>query len=245
MTYVQRHHAAGIALVHASKLFVRTIPWTTSCALLVYFALQGEVDAAGMRCFDNLPVSAAVRSGQGDKLIDAGYIDVTKRSARRAAEPQTSVEREGEGGTSIGEHYMFRIEGTTRPLAIYQPSIEGAKNDLQVVIKNSKNVTWYGFKFENTGGDHELLHIVDSDNIGILGGSGNYASGKPFITVKGSNNVTVTSLARKGQIRGSNIMENGVQRVGATKKITTYKKGDAKLFGELNPPDFPYPRSPR
>ena len=31
-----------------------------------------------MRCFDNLPVSAAVRSGQGSTLIDAGYIDVTK-----------------------------------------------------------------------------------------------------------------------------------------------------------------------
>jgi hypothetical protein len=150
-----------------------------------------------------------------------------------------------EGGTSIGEHYMFRIEGTTRPLAIYQPNTEGAKNDPQVMIKNSKNVTWYGFKFENTGGDHELLHIVDSNNIGILGGSGNYASSKPFITVTGSNNVTVTSLARKGQIGGSNIMEDGTQRVGPTKKITTYKKGDAKLFGEIDPPGFPYPRSPR
>jgi hypothetical protein len=32
--------------------------------------------------------------------------------------------------------------------------------------------------------------------------------------------------------------------VGATKKITTYKKGDAKLFGEMNPPAFPYPGLP-
>jgi hypothetical protein len=138
---------------------------------------------------------------------------------------------------------MFRIQGTTHPLAIYQPNTEGAKNDPQVLIKNAKNVTWYGFKYENTSGDHELLHIMDSDNIGILGGSGNYASGKPFVKVNRSNNVTVTSLARQGAVTNGNIFEDGAQRVGAAKKVTAYKKGDAKLFGELNPPDFPYPGS--
>jgi hypothetical protein len=146
-----------------------------------------------------------------------------------------------EGGVAIGEHHMFRIEGTTNPLAIYQPNTEGAMNDPQVMIRNAKNITWYGFKYENTSGDHELLHIIGSDNIGILGGSGNYASGKPFVTINNSNNVTVTSLARQGAVTGSNVIEDGAQRVGATKKITTYKKGDAKLFGEINPPGFPYP----
>jgi Pectate lyase superfamily protein len=145
-----------------------------------------------------------------------------------------------EGGVAIGEHHMFRIEGTANPLAIYQPNTEGAMNDPQVMIKNARNVTWYGFKYENTSGDHELLHIIGSDNIGILGGSGNYTSGKPFVTVNGSNNVTVTALARQGTVTGGNLFEDGVQRVGASKKITTYKKGDAKLFGESNPPGFPY-----
>jgi hypothetical protein len=149
-----------------------------------------------------------------------------------------------EGGVPIGEHHMFRIEGTTNPLAIYQPNTEGAMNDPQVMIKNASNVTWYGFKYENTSGDHQLLHIVGSDNVGILGGSGNYTSGKPFVVVNGSSNVTVTSLARQGTITGGNVFEDGAQRVGATKKITTYKKGDAKLFGEMNPPAFPYPGLP-
>ena len=76
----------------------------------------------------------------------------------------------------------------------------GACNDPQVMIKNAKNVTWYGFKYENTSGDHELLHIIGSDNIGILGGSGNYTSGKPFVAVNGSTNVTVTALARQGTV---------------------------------------------
>jgi hypothetical protein len=109
------------------------------------------------------------------------------------------------------------------------------------MIKNSRNVTWYGFKYENTAGDHELLHIIGSDNIAVLGGSGNYTSGKNFVTVNTSTNVTVVLLCRQGTVTGQNITEDGVQRVGATKKITTYKKGDAKLFGEINPPGFPYP----
>jgi hypothetical protein len=74
----RQYRAAGNMLVCISMFLVRTIPCMAFCALLVCFALQGEADAAGMRCFDNLKVSDAVRSGQGDKLIDAGYIDVTK-----------------------------------------------------------------------------------------------------------------------------------------------------------------------
>jgi hypothetical protein len=32
-----------------------------------------------------------------------------------------------ESGTPLREHHMFRIEGTSRPLVIYQPNTEGAK----------------------------------------------------------------------------------------------------------------------
>ncbi len=34
--------------------------------------------AAGLRCFDNLPVRGEVRAGQGDALIAAGHLDVTR-----------------------------------------------------------------------------------------------------------------------------------------------------------------------
>jgi hypothetical protein len=129
-------------------------------------------------------------------------------------------------------------------MAFYQPDTEGTANDPQILIRNSKNVTWYGLKYENTGGDHELLHIVTSDNVGILGGSGNYTSGKKFVTVTNSNNITVTALARQGTVSAPNLVENSTTRIGASKKITTFKRGDAKLFGELDPPGFPYPGAP-
>jgi hypothetical protein len=143
-------------------------------------------------------------------------------------------------GTPLRTHYMFRVDLTFNPLIIYQPNTEGAANDPQVLISRSKNVTWVGFKFENTAGDREALHITGSNNIAILGGSGNYTSAKPFIRVNTSTNITLTAQATQGTITGPKIVEDGVTRMGAVQKITTYKKGDAKLFGEINPRGFPY-----
>jgi hypothetical protein len=136
------------------------------------------------------------------------------------------------------------VDGTSKPLVIYQPNTEGAANDPQVLIANSKNVTWYGLKYEATSGDRELLHITGSSNhVAVLGGSGNYTSSKPFLRVNGpsSINITVAMLARQGTVSGPNLVENGVTRVAATKKITLFKRGDAKLFSEVTPPPFPYP----
>jgi hypothetical protein len=145
-------------------------------------------------------------------------------------------------GTPLGTHHMFRIENTFHPLVIYQPNSEGAANDPQVLITNAKGVTWYGFKYENTSGDRVLLEIAaNSDNIAILGGSGNYTGSKPFVGVNNSTNVTVACLARQGTVSGPNLVEDGVTHVGSTKKITIFKRGDAKPFAELSPPPFPYP----
>jgi len=148
-------------------------------------------------------------------------------------------------GSPLRTHHMFRVDGTSSPLVIYQPNTEGAANDPQVLIVNAKNVTWYGLKYEATSGDRELLHIMgSSNNVAVLGGSGNYTSSKPFVRVNGSPssiNITVAMLARQGTVSGPNLVENGVTRVAATKKITLFKRGDAKLFSEVNPPPFPYP----
>jgi hypothetical protein len=148
-------------------------------------------------------------------------------------------------GSPLRTHHMFRVDGTSNPLVIYQPNTEGAANDPQVLIANAKSVTWYGLKYEATSGDRELLHITgNSNNVAVLGGSGNYTSSKPFVRVNGvasSINITVAMLARQGTVSGPNLVENGVTRVAATKKITVFKRGDAKLFSEVNPKPFPYP----
>jgi hypothetical protein len=148
-----------------------------------------------------------------------------------------------ENDVAAREHRMIRIEGTNHPLAIYQPNAEGTAYDPQVLIRGAANVTWYGFKFENGLTDRELMHITDSRNIGILGGAGNYAGAKTFMSVDRSRDVRVTLLARQGTVTGDSIREDGVTRMGPGNKITTYKKGRAVLFGELHPPGFPYPMS--
>ena len=51
---------------------------TVSLTFLAFLACSAPAYAAGMRCFDNLPVSPEVQAGQGSKLIEAGYLDVTK-----------------------------------------------------------------------------------------------------------------------------------------------------------------------
>ena len=51
---------------------------TVSLTFLAFLACSAPAYAAGMRCFDNLPVSPEVQAGRGSKLIEAGYLDVTK-----------------------------------------------------------------------------------------------------------------------------------------------------------------------
>jgi hypothetical protein len=147
-----------------------------------------------------------------------------------------------ENETASLPHHMLRIDGTSHPLAINQPDVEGTGNDPQALITNAANVTWYGLKYENTAGDRELLHVVDSRNIAILGGSGNYAGAQPFITVDRSRDVTIAVLARQGTVTGDLVREDGMTRLGPGNRIALYKKGGARPFGELHPPGFPYPQ---
>jgi MYXO-CTERM domain-containing protein len=145
-----------------------------------------------------------------------------------------------ESNTPTGEHYMFAVEGTKHPLALYQPNTESTANDPQVIIRNAKNVSWYALKFEATNGNRELLHIENSDNVLVLGGSGNYNITTTMVRVKSSSDVAVSLLARQGQ-GGQSLLVDGKLTIPPGKKITTFRKGKPLGFGELNPPGFPYP----
>lgn len=147
-----------------------------------------------------------------------------------------------ESDRPAGEHYMFAVDGTTHPLAFYQPNTESTANDPQVIIRKARNVSWYALKFEAVNGNRELLHIDDSDNVAILGGSGNYNVTTTMVRVQRSTNVVVSLLARQGQ-GGQSLLQDGDVTVPPHKKITTFSKGTPRAFGELDPPDFPYPGS--
>ena len=65
----------------------------------------------------------------------------------------------GSTASMHADHRMILIDGTSQPLAIYQPDMEGTENSPQGEIKNSSNVTWYGLKHEP---GIEFLDIRDS-----------------------------------------------------------------------------------
>lgn len=144
------------------------------------------------------------------------------------------------------EHHMWRTEGTKHPLALYQPNSESSANNPQLLIKNSENVTWYALKFEKWSW-YELLHIVGSKNIGILGGSGNYSTtkGKQMFLIKNSTDVVIANQRRSGNKEGGPLLvDEGKVIVPYTEYlIEPYIKGNPQLFGSLSPPDFPYPGS--
>ena len=95
-------------------------------------------------------------------------------------------------------HRMIKIRGIHHPLRIFQPDVEGTGNNPQVEIRNSKNVYFYAFKYE---GDDILLDIINSQNIEILGGSGNYdlqEGAESMINIVNSSDLVIANLARQG-----------------------------------------------
>jgi Pectate lyase superfamily protein len=139
-------------------------------------------------------------------------------------------------------HRMILVEGTHHPLAIYQPNAEGTENDPQTEIRSASNVTWYGFKFEHKD---ELLHIVNSNHIAILGGSGNYhltsRTDDSIFEVNRSRDVVIAITARQGAAGSyAFVREDGKVRVlGSRKLVSLYKQGDPVPFGENGAPQFP------
>lgn len=139
-------------------------------------------------------------------------------------------------GSTASMHADYRhvlISGTSKPLAIYQPDCEGAGSNPQCEILNAQNITFYGFKHEPGIG---LINIVGSDNIAILGGSGNYSIGSDAMyDVNTSDNVVVAVIARQLASNTAPVLrEDGTIRVAADRTmISLFKKGEVIPYGEL------------
>ncbi len=96
-------------------------------------------------------------------------------------------------------NYQFlNVEGNKNPLTFYHMSIEHLANSPQSRFKNAKNITVFGFKYES---EKELLEIVNSDNIQLIGGSGNYslqeAADRAIIVIINSTKVLIENFNRK------------------------------------------------
>jgi hypothetical protein len=141
----------------------------------------------------------------------------------------------GDTDSVDASHRTMLIDGTTNPLALYNPDWEGTNNTSgpQGEIVDSENVTFYGLKHEP---GVTLLQITDSDNICILGGSGNYTlSSGAFYDITNTPNMVVAVIARQGaDMAVPFVREDGVTRTpGAAKIAGLVKRGDPIPFGEL------------
>jgi hypothetical protein len=95
-------------------------------------------------------------------------------------------------------YHLVAIQNTIHPLTFYQLSVEHMRNSPQTLIDNAKHVTIFGYKYELV---RELLNIINSDDIKIIGGSGNYQLEDPndraIIVIENSKNILIQNLNRK------------------------------------------------
>ncbi|WP_445749967.1 MULTISPECIES: glycosyl hydrolase family 28-related protein, partial [Bacteroidota] len=98
----------------------------------------------------------------------------------------------------VSNYHLVSVNNTSNPLTIYQISVEHHVFSPKMLVKNAKNLTIFGFKYE---GPAELLHIVDSDNIEICGGAGNYfmdrEGDQSIIKIINSTNILLRTMSRK------------------------------------------------
>jgi hypothetical protein len=107
------------------------------------------------------------------------------------------------------DYMLLRVKDTRNPVHLYCFSAEHAEGTPQVLIENSVEVYFHAFKFESKIPDYfsqpddmyaELLHIKNSKDISIFGGSGNYFldDDVAIIQVKGTaDNVEIEGVVHK------------------------------------------------
>ncbi|MGC4233413.1 MAG: glycosyl hydrolase family 28-related protein [Niabella sp.] len=132
--------------------------------------------------------------------------------------------------TYIPGYHLLKIEDTFLPLTFYQLSIEHIKNSPQFVISGSKNVNIFGLKFEE---DRQLLKIIDSEDIRIIGGSGNYsltnATDESIIRIEHSDNILIQNLNKRSvsdkEATTTYWLRDGTNLLSKDRSILMYKKG--------------------
>ncbi len=98
----------------------------------------------------------------------------------------------------IKNYNLVAVQNTTQPITFYQLSVEHLPNSPQTLIENAQHVTIYGYKYEFK---RELLNIVNSEDVKLIGGSGNYQldniTDRAIIVIENSKNILIQNLDRK------------------------------------------------
>ncbi len=103
-----------------------------------------------------------------------------------------------EQGVRHKGYHLVLVQNTNQPITFYQLSIEHMKSSPQMLFENAKHVTVYGFKYELT---YELLNIINSEDIKLIGGSGNHQLeteiDRAIIVIENSKNILIQNLDRR------------------------------------------------
>jgi hypothetical protein len=122
---------------------------------------------------------------------------------------------------------------SNQPLEFHQLSIEHLDNSPQVQINGAENVSIFGFKYE---GHHELLNVLNSNNVFVIGGSGNYSltdlsNSRGLVYVdNASTNLSFQNLCRT-KYGSTDVTNNWVIGEDATKKVTGGNSVNSFLLG--------------
>jgi hypothetical protein len=140
--------------------------------------------------------------------------------------------RTATSGVVSSNYRHLLIENTHNPLAFYQISVEYSDGSPQTEINSSSNVTIYGYKYEASSRtvSNELLNIIDSHNISIIGSSGRYelTTSAQVITIEDSDGIYLANMSRTAADTGKKWIVNKTNgtttdSIAADNPIVLYK----------------------
>ncbi|WP_289055431.1 glycosyl hydrolase family 28-related protein [Carboxylicivirga marina] len=138
-----------------------------------------------------------------NKKKGAAYIEFCKNAGGKVyhiSADHIALDDRYRSNVPVSGYHIVDVNNTTNPLTFYQLSVEHHPHSPSIMIKNAKNTTIFGMKYE---GPAEHLNIVDSENIQVIGGSGNYYMDREYdraiVVISNSKDIVLRNLTRKSK----------------------------------------------
>jgi hypothetical protein len=138
-----------------------------------------------------------------NKREGAAYIEFCKNAGGKVyhiSADHIALDDRYRSNVPVSGYHIVDVNNTTKPLTFYQLSVEHHPHSPSIMIKDAKNTTIFGMKYE---GPAEHLNIVDSESIQVIGGSGNYymdrETDRAIVVISNSKDIVLRNLTRKSK----------------------------------------------
>ncbi len=138
-----------------------------------------------------------------NKREGAAYIEFCKNAGGKVyhiSADHIALEDRWRSDVPVKGYHIVDVNNTSNPLTFYQLSVEHHPHSPSIMIKDAKNTKIFGMKYE---GPAEHLNIVDSENIQVIGGSGNYymdrETDRAIVVISNSKDIVLRNLTRKSK----------------------------------------------